>query len=214
MRVSAKIEELLEQADWGSLHPRIIEFAEIRLRSALGTFVSKEKSHPTIDGIDANKLLYDAIDKTLAGDRHWDPESINLETHLKGVIRSDISNLFKKGIAILDSATFAGETHRPIDVYPDHSRRSDKQISEDEFRSLQNEHLMAFYKTIQDDPDLKSIFDAYDAGFIKPREIADVTGLDARKVDELKRKFLRRYLKFTEEYTGPLAKADLVKEKL
>ncbi len=212
--MEAKIEQILEEADWESLYPEIIGFAEMKLRNALGLVVSKKKGHPIIDGMDANKFLDHAIDKTLSGVRRWDPEETDLKTHLNGVIRSDISNLFKKGIAILDSVTVAGEPHRPIDIYPDHSRRPDGKFSEEEFRSLQNAHFRAFHETIQDDPDLKLIFEAYYAGFVKPRDIADVTGLDARKVDELKRKFLRRYLKFTDGYAGPLSKTDLVKEKL
>lgn len=206
--MKSEIAKRIESADWNELYPVLILFAETRLRNAL-----KTKGKPVIEGLDANVLLDRAIDKTLDGTRRWKYGDVSLENHLKGVIRSDISAFFKKDIARSVAPPIWTESGpiNTIEILGDNHLRPDTTVSDDEHSTLLNEHISAFRESVADDSELVELLDAYDAGYTKPADIAGLTDIDPRRIDELKRKLLTKYLRFTSNYSGVLERADLVR---
>ena len=206
--MNADIVNRIRGADWGELYPVLILFAQIRLRHALNTY-----GNPVIEGLDANVLLDQAIDKTMDGTRTWNYEEVSLEAHLKGVIRSDVSSFFKKDVArrIADPVETKDGLVNAIDVHMDHSLRPDSTVSDREDLTLKRQHLDAFKASVADDAELAQILESYEAGFTKPRDIAELTNMDPRRVDELKRKLLQKYLRFTDKHADILEKADMIR---
>lgn len=198
----------IQDANWEELYPILIVFGQTRLQHAL-----KTNGNPVIEGLDANVLLDQAIDKTLDGTRVWDFTNVDLVTHLKGVIRSDVSSFFKKDIATMVVPPIQTEDGpiNVVEVIGDSSLSPDSAITNHEDESVKAEHLEAFKASITGDAELIELLDAYDAGFTTPRDISELTGMEPRRIDELKRKLLTKYLRFTNKYAGALKRADLVR---
>ncbi len=203
-----EVANCIQDANWDDLYPILILFGQTRLQYALKTM-----GNPVIEGLDANVLLDQAIDKTLDGTRVWDYTNVDLGTHLKGVIRSDVSSFFKKDIAssVVPHVQTEDGPINVVEFIGDNSLRPDSAIANHEYEALKAAHLEAFRASISDDAELVELLDAYDAEFIKPRDIAELTGMDPRRIDELKRKLLTKYLRFTDKYEGVLERADLVR---
>jgi len=215
--MNANIAKRIESADWESLYPVLIDYAELKLRHHIAMGLNNGNGRPVIDGMDANVLLDIAIDKTLEGVRAWNPDVVDLERHLKETIRSLISAFFKKGVMIIGTAKTADGLQNPIDIeytkFDESENAIDDIFGSEEHYKLLEKHLDAFKNSIKECPELIDVFESYAAELTTPKDIADVTGYDVRSVDNLKQKLKRRYIKFTQMYIGPLLKKDLVKEK-
>jgi hypothetical protein len=208
--MDTEITSQIENANWDELYPILILFAQTRLRHAL-----KTNGNPVIEGLDANVLLDQAIDKTLDGTRKWKYKNISLEDHLKGVIRSDVSSFFKKDISkSVVTIQAENETVNAIETVGDQSSRPDIKMFRAEEEALLVHHLAEFKASITSDKELSQILETYDAGFTKPKDIADLTGLDPRRIDELKRKLLTKYLRFTERCSGVQEQTGLIRRPI
>jgi hypothetical protein len=75
--------------DWDDLVPRLLLLAVSRLRRM--TWRGQRRGPPP-GAAEAEDFVNDAISKTIAGVRIWNPEACTLFQHLAGVIVSDISH--------------------------------------------------------------------------------------------------------------------------
>lgn len=209
----ADIVRRIEGADWDALYPRLMDYADLTLRSALGwSRVDIKRGRPCVEGLDAEWFISEAIDKTMAGTRKWDPESIDLYWHLHETVRSLIhSQATSKTVLARQHPN--GDGFDPIDNMADTSPTPDEGVVSQEISKLRQEHFLAFRESIAGDKELCELMEAFTAEYTDPKDIADVSSLAPERVSELKRKFRAKYLNFTDKYKGPLEKSDLVREQ-
>ena len=207
------IAELIRSAPWDSLQPQLLHHADFTMRKGLGWGAAAiSDGRPCIEGRDAAWFLDEAIKKTLDGTRKWNPEAVDLRRHLSEVIRSLIDSHLKSVVVrnrINLIADKAG-TVASIEGRPDPGPTSADSIARGELLREQNKLIRAFRAHIADDAELIALFDAYDAEYYDPREIAAVTSLKVDRIYELSRKLKTKYVKFTMTYSGPLEQSDLV----
>jgi hypothetical protein len=102
---SPSLLEALSEADWGNLLPRLVGYAEIRLRR-VGWAHGEDHEPNRISVMGAINI---AIDRCMTGQRRWnDDDPPELGAFLCGVIKSIISDEFKKSKR--DPVDLAGET--------------------------------------------------------------------------------------------------------
>src|SRR4029453_3191850 len=75
--------------DWDDLVPRLLLLAISRLQRM--TWRGQRRGPPP-GGAEAEDFVNDAVSKTIAGVRIWNPEACTLFQHLAGVIVSDVSH--------------------------------------------------------------------------------------------------------------------------
>ena len=210
------IRRRIAAADWETLQPRLMDFADLTLRFYNTKDGDRQKNGiPCIEGKDAHSFLNEAIDKTLDGTRKWNPQAVDLYWHLHETIRSLINSHIKS--RVVTSRLHPHNTPEgivdPIDVSPDTRSGPSDTALYSEIADLRLKHILAFRESIAGDPELMELFEALDAGYTTPRDIAESTDLKPERVSELKRKLLTKYIKFTRMYTGPLEMSDLVRER-
>lgn len=203
-------------APWDTMYPQLLDYADFTLRQGLGSGAEADKrGRPCIEGRDAEWFLSTAIEKTLDGTRRWDPASVDLCRHLREAMRSLIDSHLKSGVVRRrkDSSETDVGIVAPVEAHADHSPSPAERVANDETSAERKKHVLAFKAALATDAELLELFEAYDAGYVTPRDIAAVTSLSEERISELKRKFLAKYQKFTKAYTGPLQTADLVRRR-
>jgi hypothetical protein len=78
-----------QEQDWDDLVPRLLLLAVSRLQRM--TWRGQRRGPPP-GAAEAEDFVNDAISKTIAGVRIWNPEACTLFQHLAGVVVSDISH--------------------------------------------------------------------------------------------------------------------------
>jgi hypothetical protein len=95
--------------DWDDLVPRLLLLAVSRLQRM--TWRGERRGAPP-GAAEAADFVHDAISKTIAGVRIWNPEACSLFQHLAGVIVSDVSHSaesLENRATLRDAADEAGE---------------------------------------------------------------------------------------------------------
>ena len=138
-------------------------------------------------------MALDAIEKVWTGVREWDPDKYpNLYTHLKWIVDSDIDHLSKSmehdKSRRMPETTFdqASETPNP-----------EEQLIAKENKAFEDEIRDEFYEMVEGDEDLETLMLCFDEGIDKPRHIAEQTGWNVPKVNNVKRKLFRKAAKLT-----------------
>lgn len=195
----------LEAADWKDISLRLAHFAV--WRASLYKWNSGDTGLLP-RGKTPEDVACEAIEKVWNGTRNWDPEIYpDLLKHLMKIVESDISHLFKsadhrkRARAALSRKTPEGEE----DPDPDQSFLENAAIDlstpeallvSDEEEQLRERIRNDFYSLVEGDDDLESVLLCFEEGIFKPEAIAVETGLDKKKVYNLKKKLLRRAAKF------------------
>jgi hypothetical protein len=76
--------------DWSDLVPRLTLFTEGRIRRRIWRGV---RSGNIPGGLEPKDIVYQAIEKTMSGQRLWDQEKNTLFQHLVNTIKSDLNHL-------------------------------------------------------------------------------------------------------------------------
>jgi hypothetical protein len=188
MMVQEKILELLESADWKDITFRLTHYAFWKACR----YTWKSGSPDQLPGGRTPKdMALDAIEKVWTGVREWDPDKYpNLYTHLKWIIDSDIDHLFKSKehdkSQRVPEAEFdrASETPNP-----------EEQLIAKENMALEEEIRDEIYKMVEADEDLETLILCFEEGIDKPQDIAEQTGWDVSKANNVKRKLFRKAAK-------------------
>lgn len=183
--VQDKVLELLESTDWKDIVFRLTHYTV----GKASRYTWKSGSLP--GGKIPEDIALDAIEKVWMGVREWDPDKYpNLYTHLKWIVDSDIDHLLKsmehdKSRRMPETAfDQASETPNP-----------EEQLIAKENKAFEDEIRDEFYAMVEGDEDLEILMLCFDEGIDKPRDIAEQTGWDVPKVNNVKRKLFRKATK-------------------
>jgi len=173
--VDTKKETLIEQ-QFKTVAPRLVRFVENRIGRGL-----LPKGH------DAKDVVQIAFQRLVAGSRAWNPEKVDLETHMKrSILRSMLGSKGLLGVKDMNKCEFNEEElleHlnedgiRTTDCLKDPIPDSDKEMA---FSLLEKE--------IAGDSELENILTANRMGYSKPADIAEATGYDVKRVYWLQKK--------------------------
>ncbi|MDA3873271.1 MAG: hypothetical protein PF795_04860, partial [Kiritimatiellae bacterium] len=82
--METSVAKALNETDWEELIPKLVAFAHKHMCYLLADF----DNMPVINGYDPKALTQEAIRRTIAGSREWEPNKVPLLDYLFGVIRS------------------------------------------------------------------------------------------------------------------------------
>ena len=191
-----RLVDIVQGADWKRLTPLMEDYADKVLRRYFwrGFRMKVGKDGQLLaNGKSADDFVEEAIDALLHGPRNYRFD-LTLEQNLQRTIESRIWDWKKKSDRqpLLDrkKANAGDEEFDPFAIAVD-SKTVGLSAAEREERLKHQKILMADCKaSLQGDADLLALFDAYEAGYFKPADIEDLTGIPAGRVSELKRKLV------------------------
>ncbi len=159
--------------------------------SHMGLYPWPGNSFPT--GVTPEDIAIEIIEKTLKGDRNWDPSKIDLKTYLHGQVRSLVSHFWeeqkeKPGIYNLSEGIkndfIAGSRMRLSEYNPETLMLH---------KSQESEKINIILEAVSDDSELSAMFEAIIEGCgTKPKDIAEWLGMDINEVYNINRRLARR----------------------
>lgn len=160
---------------WGGIYKRLVNYADDKLR--LSGFERRTEN----DVIDAEDIVCDAIEKIFDGTRAWDFEKFpDIEIHLKGVVKSLVSNHMKSS----KKKPFIKEVAREVQpVDPNDDVIPTQFFYDDESSDLliTEAHWAYIEKQFVDDDDGLIIFYDWLDG-LPPRDIAAQYSMEVKDV--------------------------------
>ncbi len=203
------LEEAFQSSDLPRLTPRMEYYANRLLEKKLWRghrLGTGAKGQLLADGKSADDFVKDAFEALIKGRRTYD-EQLDLETNLKRTIESLIWNWKKKSDRkpLLDHKTTVGEDGTefdPIGLAADSTTTGISAAELNELRENQNRLLADFKVSLEGDPELTELLEAYENGFTKPADIEELTGIPAKRVSELKRKIAMKFTQFAANHSS------------
>lgn len=191
-----RLVDILQQADWRHLTPRMEDFADMVLRRyfwrGFRMKVGKE-GQLLANGKSADDFVMEAIDALLTGPREYNFE-LTLEQNLGRTIESQIWDWKKKSDRqpLLDrkKGDAAEEEFDPFAIAVDSTTAGICEAEKEERLKHQKILVADCEASLNGDAELSALFDAYKSGFFKPADIEELTGIPAGRVSELKRKLI------------------------
>ncbi len=191
-----RVFHLLENAAWKDIILRLTHYAFQRAR------VYSWKSGKTdqlLGGKTPEDIACEAIEKVLSGTRDWDPNRYsNLLTHLQWIVKSDMEHLASsmehQTTGRMPDPGDSGES--PPDFFqtiPDPSSSTpEEDLIAREKKNLEEKLKGRLYAMVKGDEDIELLLLCFEEGIDKPETIATQTGWDVSKVNNLKKKLLRK----------------------
>lgn len=183
--------------DWSTLGPAVLLFADETIAQYRWRGVRIQRSpgvEVTIEGMGAAEFVAFAIDKLGRGIRTY-REDLSVEQNLRRTIESDIFNFHKKAQRFpliertLEHVLAGGKD--PVEEVPEEGLQPNP-AQFNETLTRQRELLARFVTSLAGDDELTLLLFAYEEGKYKPAEVEAATGIDAKRVSELKRKLKSR----------------------
>lgn len=200
-----KVLDLLEAADWNEIILKLTYYALWRVRRY--TWRSGD-SNQLSGGKTPEDITFGAIEKVWSGTREWDPGKYpNLLRHLMWIVDSDIEHLFssmehqKTGrMPTLDDGkepepSYGRTVTEPSLAIPDTAPTPEEELIAQEERRLEEDLKNELHKAVKGDEDLELLLLCFEEGIDKPKAIVAETGWDETKVNNLKKKLLRKAAK-------------------
>ena len=163
-------------SEWRRVAPRLLGF--VRSKMGLGLL---PKGH------DAEDVVQMAFERVIAGSRSWNPEKVDLETHMKrSILRSMLGSKGLPAVKDTDAGEFTDEEDfehlnsdgvRIRDTPRNPIPEMDKSAA---FTMLEDE--------IQGDKELADVLAAIRMGCHKPADIAEMTDIPVKRIYGLKPK--------------------------
>ncbi|MCF8146261.1 MAG: hypothetical protein K9N21_20330 [Deltaproteobacteria bacterium] len=192
-KYDTSIREELDKADWEVVFPKVLRYA-----------VSRAKKFSWLgDEVDPEALVHEAVAcaygiGTRGNFRNWNKETCpDLADFLIGIVRSTTSHKAEH------EADFPGESLFHEDGTPKEEKilksareteGAEPKTPEEEL--IEDENLQAFKKLLDslsdEDEGLGIVILCIEDGVSKPREIAEETGFDIKKVNNLLRRLRRK----------------------
>lgn len=203
-----RFEEIIAAADWKNLTPRLMYYADSRIRRCAwrGVPVQATAEHSlSVEGLSASDFVQEALDRLLNNRRRYNFD-VDLEQNLRGVIKSLVWNLNKSSLISQVTELRPSDSapdDDPLDTLPGKNASPSDLALRAEAIKHQRERLDAFEQSIADDPDLLKIFGGLKQEETTPRNLEKLTGIPAARISELKRKLRRRMERFIEGSLQP-----------
>lgn len=201
--ISKTGQKILESADWDTIAAKLIIYADNRICNYIWAGEKSAWKRDTVamaDGRDAYDFTQQAIKELLdhkAG-RTWDDKKHpDIYEYLENAISSMINNASKHSTNKATRRQFPETAgNKEIDRF---ATLADSKISSPEDRESDDEQKILydeFKEYISLEKELLDLLEAYEEGFMKNREIAELYGIHSSSVAETKRKLIRRRNKF------------------
>lgn len=201
-------QRLLAAQDWPATTPGLLDHADrlIRRYSWRGAWAGRptDDEEALADGLSAHDFLDEAISRLLQGSRTLNSE-LELVANLKRIISSLVWSWKKRSdrkplrdISLLAPPDELGL--EPLEKVADEQSYGVTAVEKAERLGAQRELLKGFCDSIASDKELAELLEAYRAEYYKPREIAEITGIPAERVSELKRKLQDRFERFARSH--------------
>ena len=192
----------LDKPGFEDIYVRVLDYADFEIRRYLwqGRNVTTGKNcELLVDGQGAADFVQEALTRLCKGVRAYNLKR-TLEENLKSVVQSIIWSHKKASDRkpILESEpveTDEGQKIDPVQLVPDPASAESEVTRKELLRDAEAAYQI-FRSSLNGDDELKSIADAYSAGFVVTGEIAELTGFSPERVSELKRKLRLRALTF------------------
>ncbi|MDO9529375.1 MAG: hypothetical protein Q7J27_09470 [Syntrophales bacterium] len=201
-----KVLNLLETADWEDIILKLTYHAVWRARR----YPWETRNAGSLPrGKTPEDIAFEAIEKVWQETRSWDPDKYpNLLTHLTWIVNSDLEHLFssmehKKTIHPHAPDDEQGMTN-VLDNYPIPSQTiegihtPEYELISREREILEEKAKNKLYEMVKGDSDLELLLYCIEEGFNKPQDIAAQLSWEVSKVNNLKKKLLRRISKISE----------------
>ena len=190
--VKPEILKKLKESDWSDILPRLVLYAEFKVRRLY--WRTKEKN-TLPDGSTAEDLAQQAIELVFSGDRRWAPDkNPDILLYLKGVVDSLVSHAVKS------------YEHRYRDQYDEDSEHgvslddlSDKETVTPYDELLEKDILKFLYDNSKDDNNLQLIILCLEEGISKPKVIAETLKIPVSEVNNCKKKIRRLIDKYNKK---------------
>lgn len=199
------VAQALNEADWRDMIPKLVSFAHKQMCHVLADFDHR----PVINGYTPKTLTQEAIKRTIAGTRKWNPEEVPLLQFLFGVVRSIIDCEMKKHCAVKlahPTTDDSGNISDPAGNIPDDAPTPEAVTDVGLIAERQRIFLDSFIPTIEADEDLSALMLAMMDGYTENKEIEGQTGIPANRISELKRKLRGKMEAFAKPNPVPLEK--------
>ena len=194
--MSENVDEAWSRIDWADLTPRLLLFTAARVRL---TSLDSE-------GLSAEDLVQQAIQKTLAGKRRWNPERCDLFTFLAGVVQSDVSTACSKRNRKFDKLGPQVELDEEISISID--GESVKSPEDYFFFSKQREELLIYLKNQENF--LANITEIIlDKGVVHSKDLAEIFEMTEQEINNAKKRLRRAILAFAASSESPEQQAKM-----
>lgn len=167
-------------AEWHRVAPRLLRF--VRNRIGMGLL---PKGH------DAEDVVQMAFERLVSGARAWDAKQVDLETHMKqSILRSMLGS---KGLpAVKDTNAIEFTDEEDIDHLDENGVRI-SEVPRDSIPEMDKAAALTALETeIEGDRELEDVLAAIRMGCWKPGEIAEMTGIDVKRIYWLQQKLAAR----------------------
>lgn len=197
-----RVLELLEAADWNDIILKLTRYAIFRARCY--TWRPK-KSDQLLGGKTPADIASEAIEKVWSGTRDWDPDKYpDLLKHLMWIVYSDMGHLYslmehKKTSSLpksrsednspIEFSEIPSDPSSPIHTY---IQTPEEELIAREEKDLEEKFKKELYNLVQGDDDLEMLLLCFEDEIDKPERIAEETGWEISKVNNLKRKLKRK----------------------
>jgi DNA-directed RNA polymerase specialized sigma24 family protein len=182
---------LLEEHHWQETIERLVVYSTFKMRRRIWRSILN--GNPP-DGIEADDIVNEVIEKTFSGTRNWNPmKHPNLYLWLQSQVDSEISNLLNSNNnrkQISEATIFSSTIFDGVDnITPE----IEVLAQEDENEST--DFLFGLLDYVKDDPQLYKIVEAFisdEEGVTKRADLARIVGISVAELDACKKRLARR----------------------
>lgn len=206
----------LWQADWGEIGKQLLAFAVFRARMY---HWRTGGVHLLPRGIELQDIVQDVIDKTLRGQRRWDPDKGPLVPWLIDQIKSEVDALAKSAahrreeplepdwqlVEVADGA----EERAALRADPSLDRPKDPEtaLTESEASAFAEKRVAELFEAINGDQELQAVVQAImDGSESQPRHLAQYIGISIEETNNRLKRLRRRALAITKDPQNGQAK--------
>ena len=180
----------LSDDEWEALVERLALYADSKLRKLYWRGVSYSEGGSVPGGVCPGDLAAQAIESFLDGSRNWDEsKQPELVEFLMDVIDSKVSHLVESAenrkTRRIDTTD---RTREPAFRVKAKSRRPDQIVADNELRERIRTTVMA---ELDGDELAESVFECFEAEITKPKEIAELLGVETSEVNNAKKRLCR-----------------------
>ncbi len=173
----------IDEEELAGIILKLTDYADIKARTRRW----KTGNHENLpQGNAPEDIAFEAITRFLSGDRKWNQDRYPcILDFLKSVVDSLISHLINS------------QDHKSMEYFPEDINGNPQEsilgqqqsisLPTQEIELLSDERIGQIYKAIGGDVELQAIMDAIMQGYIKPRDLAEITGINVKRVNQLKR---------------------------
>ncbi|MEQ8217097.1 MAG: hypothetical protein RH981_02605 [Arenibacter sp.] len=195
----ASKKEILEHLDSIDLN-ELLDRMENYVRNRFYNKSEKER-----EGFDYLDFCYNVLVKASTGVRNWDKEKTSFDKFIFGCLRSDLYNFFRKqknkkkeveDLQSKDQEIYLIEVNDfieldEVETYDEPPDIDFKDISQDALKSLREQG--------SDKLEIE-VFDCWLNGYYKPKEIAELCGIDTTEVNNTVKRLSRKTIKLKEKW--------------